>query len=232
MPEILQSVLRYGSDEMKRPVEIEFAANVNDNKTGEFYLLQIRPMVDNKLVLDEELTDIPDSDLILRSESAIGHGIMSDIHDLVYVKTEGYSASNNPAIASQIEVINRKLLQEGREYVLVGPGRWGSSDSWLGVPVKWPSISGARVIVECGLNNYRIDPSQGTHFFQNLTSLGVAYFTINPFRADGLFDEAFLDALPAEEETEFLRHVRLDEGITAKVDGMKKKGIVLKPHAS
>ena len=232
MPEILQSVLRYGSDEMKRPVEIEFAANVNDNKTGEFYLLQIRPMVDNKLVLDEELTDIPDSDLILRSESAIGHGIMSDIHDLVYVKTEGYSASNNPAIASQIEVINRKLLQEGREYVLVGPGRWGSSDSWLGVPVKWPSISGARVIVECGLNNYRIDPSQGTHFFQNLTSLGVAYFTINPFRADGLFDEAFLDVLPAEEETEFLRHVRLDEGITAKVDGMKKKGIVLKPHAS
>ncbi len=229
MPEILQQVLRYGSDEMKRPVEIEFAANVNDDKTGEFYLLQIRPMVDNKLMLDEELDAISDDTLLLRSESAIGHGIMSDIYDVIYVKTESYSASNNPVIASEIEVMNRKMLNEKREYVLVGPGRWGSSDSWLGVPVKWPAISGARVIVECGLTNYRIDPSQGTHFFQNLTSLGVAYFTVNPYRNDGIFDEAYLNALPALEETQYLRHVRFESPLTAKVDGMKKKGVVIKP---
>lgn len=228
MPEILQQVLRHGSEAMQRPVEIEFAANVNDDKTGEFYLLQIRPMVDNKMNLDEDLDELNDEDMILRSESAIGHGVMPDIYDVVYVKTDGYSASKNPVIAEQIEKINDKMLAEGREYVLVGPGRWGSSDSWLGVPVKWPAISGARVIVECGLTDYRIDPSQGTHFFQNLTSLGVAYFTINPYKGDGLFDEAWLNAQPAVEETEYVRHVRLEKPCTAKVDGMKKKGVVLK----
>ena len=230
MPEVLQKVLYYGSEEMKRPVEIEFAANVNDDRTGEFYLLQIRPMVDNKMMLDEDLDAIPDNQLLLRSESAIGHGIMSEIYDVVYVKTDGYSASMNPQIADEMEHINDKMLAEQREYVLVGPGRWGSSDPWLGVPVKWPAISGARVIVECGLNDYRIDPSQGTHFFQNLTSLGVAYFTINPYRGDGLFNEEWLNSLPAIEETEHVRHIRLAHPLTAKVDGMKKKGIVLIPE--
>lgn len=229
MPEILQNVLRYGSEEMKRPVEIEFAATVNDDKTGEFYLLQIRPMVDNKMMLDEDLDNIPDETVILKSESAIGHGVMNEIHDIIYVKTEGYSASFNPAIADEVERMNRKMLDEGREYVIVGPGRWGSSDPWLGVPLKWPAISGARVIVECGLTDYRIDPSQGTHFFQNLTSLGVAYYTVNPYKNDGIFDEEYLNSLPAEEETEHLRHVRFSTPIIAKVDGMKKKGIVLKP---
>lgn len=228
LPEILQSVLKYGSSEMKRPVEIEFAANINDDKTGEFYLLQIRPMVDNKMNLDEDLDTIPDEDVLIRSESAIGHGIMNDIHDIVYVKTQDYSPSMNPAIANEMEKINDKMLTEHKEYVLVGPGRWGSSDSWLGVPVKWPAISGARVIVECGLTNYRIDPSQGTHFFQNLTSLGVAYFTINPYKGDGTFDEDWLNSLPAVEETAHVRHVRLSSPIIAKVDGMKKKGVVLK----
>lgn len=228
MPEILQNVLHYGSTEMRRPVEIEFAANVNDDKTGEFFLLQIRPMVDNKMNLDEDLNEISDDQLVIRSESAIGHGIMSDIYDIVYVKTADYSASYNPKIAEQMEKINDKLLDEQREYVLVGPGRWGSSDSWLGIPVKWPAISGARVIVECGLTNYRIDPSQGTHFFQNLTSLGVAYFTINPYKGDGMFDEEWLNSLPAIEETEYLRHVRLEQPLTAKVDGVKKLGVVMK----
>lgn len=228
MPEVLQDVLRHGSEAMKRPVEIEFAATVNDDKTGEFYLLQIRPMVDMKMNLDEDLDSIDDSKLILRSESAIGHGIMNDIEDVIYVKTDGYSPSQNPQIAEEMEKINDKMLAEGREYVLVGPGRWGSSDSWLGVPVKWPAISGARVIVECGLTNYRIDPSQGTHFFQNLTSLGVAYFTINPYKGEGLFDEAWLNEQPAFQETEHIRHVRLTAPCVAKVDGLKKKGVVLK----
>ena len=227
MPEILQSVLHYGSEEMKRPVEIEFAANVNDNRTGEFFLLQIRPMVDNKMVLDEDLNDIPEEKIILRSENAIGHGIMPDIYDIVYVKTDGYSASSNPVIAEEVERINRMMLEERREYILVGPGRWGSSDSWLGIPVKWPAISGARVIVECGLTNYRIDPSQGTHFFQNMTSLGVAYFTINPYKGDGAFNQEALDKMPAVNETEHLRHVRLGKPCTAKVDGAKKKGVVV-----
>jgi hypothetical protein len=152
------------------------------------------------------------------------------VYDVVYVKTDGYTASNNPAIADEIESINRRFLDEGRNYVLVGPGRWGSSDPWLGVPVKWPHISAAKVIVEAGLTNYRIDPSQGTHFFQNLTSFGVGYFTINDYLGDGVYNQAFLNSQPAEQETEHVRHVRFDSPIVIKVDGMKKEGVVLMPN--
>ena len=212
-------------------MEIEFAATLSreQDKTGTFYLLQIRPIVDSKEMLDEDLTLIPDEDVVLRSNNSLGHGVMNEIYDIVYVKTDGYSASNNQAIAWEIEKINRQFLNEGKNYVLVGPGRWGSSDTWLGIPVKWPHISNARVIVECGLENYRVDPSQGTHFFQNLTSFGVGYFTVNPFKGDGWFDEAFLNAQPAVEETEYLRHVRFDAPITIKMDGKKSLGVVLKP---
>ena len=228
---ILQLALKYGEQEMRRPVEIEFAATLSrdKDKTGTFYLLQIRPIVDSKEMLDEDLLQIEDKDVILRSYNSLGHGIMNDIHDLVYVKTEGYSASNNQYIAWEIEKMNRQFLDSGRNYVLVGPGRWGSSDPWLGIPVKWPHISAARVIVEAGLTNYRVDPSQGTHFFQNLTSFGVGYFTINAFMNDGVYDQDFLNSLPAVEETKYLRHVRFDTPIVVKMDGKKKLGLVMKP---
>ena len=163
---------------------------------------------------------------LIRSHNAIGHGIITDIEDIVYVKTENYSASNNPRIAEEIEGINRKFLNEGRFYVLVGPGRWGSSDSWLGVPVKWPAISAAKVIVEAGLENYRVDPSQGTHFFQNLTSFGVGYFTVNAYQQDGIYRQEILNEMPAVNETEHVRHVRLTHPLTIKIDGMKKEGII------
>ena len=229
LPELLQKVMRYGQDEMRRPVEIELAANIHPDRTGELYLLQIRPMVDNKMNLDEDLTAIPDADCVLRSHNAIGHGIMTDIQDILYVKTDNWSASMNPAIADEIDTINRRYLDEGRGYVLVGPGRWGSSDPWLGIPVKWPAISAARVIVEAGLQNYRVDPSQGTHFFQNLTSFGVGYFTINDFLGDGIYRQDLLAAMPAVEETEHVRVVRFDQNLTIKIDGMRKEGVILMP---
>ena len=180
-------------------------------------------------MLDEDLTLIPDEDTILRSNNSLGHGVMIDIYDIVYVKTDGYSASNNQAIAWEIEKMNLQFLNAGRNYVLVGPGRWGSSDTWLGIPVKWPHISAARVIVEAGLTNYRVDPSQGTHFFQNLTSFGVGYFTINAFMNDGVYNQDFLNAQPAVEETKFLRHVRFEKPMVVKMDGKKKLGVVLMP---
>lgn len=228
---ILQLVLQHSNEEVRRPVEIEFAATLSKDKdrSGTFYLLQIRPIVDSKEVLDEDLSAIPDEQCVLRSSNSLGHGIMDDIHDVVYVKTDGYSAGNNQLIAYEIEKINRKFLDEGRNYILVGPGRWGSSDNWLGIPVKWPHISAARVIVEAGLTNYRVDPSQGTHFFQNLTSFGVGYFTINAFMNDGVYDEGLLNSLPPVEETKFLRHVRFDAPLVVKMDGKKKLGVVLKP---
>lgn len=235
LPDILKKIMKYGQDEMRRPVEIEFAANIVEEQTEaktrqpvlEFHLLQIRPMVDNKQMLDEDLLQIPDEQCLLRSHNAIGHGIQNDVQDVVYVKTEGWSASNNPAIADEIQTINRRFLDEGRSYVLVGPGRWGSSDPWLGIPVKWPAISASKVIVEAGLNEYRVDPSQGTHFFQNLTSFGVAYFTINDYIGDGIYRQELLNSMPAVHETEHVRVVHFDQPIVIKVDGMKKEGVVL-----
>ena len=231
LPRLLQMALKYGQEEMRRPVEIEFAANLSHekDKTGNFYLLQIRPIVDAKEVLDEDLAALSDDALLLRSNNSLGHGVMNDICDVVYVKTANWSASRNPQIASEIEKLNQQFLDEGRNYILVGPGRWGSSDPWLGIPVKWPHISAARVIVEAGLTNYRVDPSQGTHFFQNLTSFGVGYFTINAYLGDGIYNEAFLNAQPALHETDYLRHVRFQQPAVVKMDGKKKRGVVILP---
>ena len=236
LADTLDQILHVGQDEMGRPIEIEFAVNIDPVRaeqsptpTATFYLLQIRPIVDNKEVMEEDLTLVGQEDTILSSTSVLGHGIVTDVQDIIYVKTGAFSSSNNQLIAYDIEKINRKFTAEEKNYVLVGPGRWGSSDSWLGIPVKWPHISNARVIVECGLENYRVDPSQGTHFFQNLTSFGVGYFTINPFKGDGWFDEEYLNSLPAVEETEYLRHVRFDKPIVIKMDGKKSLGVVLKP---
>ena len=227
---ILQLSQEYGQREMRRPVEIEFVVTLNQKeKSGTFYLLQVRPMVDVKADLAEDLNLISEDKLLLKSFNSLGHGVMEDIYDLVYVKTDGYNAGNNPTIAYEIEKMNRKLLDEGKHYVLVGPGRWGSSDSWLGIPVKWPHISAARVIVEAGLTNYRVDPSQGTHFFQNLTSFGVGYFTINAYMNDGIYRQDFLDTLPAIEETTHLRHIRFDKPVVVKMDGKKKIGVVTIP---
>ena len=234
LPELLQLVLRMGQEEMQRPVEIEFACNLHPDKTGEFYLLQIRPMVDNRMNLGENLAAVPDEQCMIRSHNAIGHGIFSEIEDVVYVKTISdtknpdykYSPSNNPRIAEEIERINRLLLTQDRKCLLIGPGRWGSSDPWLGIPVKWPQISSAQVIVEAGLESFQVEPSQGTHFFQNLTSLGVGYLTIDAFRGDGKYDESIWSAYDTIQETDYVRHIRLPKPLVIKIDGMSKEAIV------
>ena len=240
LPEILQMAQKYGSEDMRRPVEIEFACNLNSQQptansqqsSGEFYLLQIRPIVDSKQVLEEDLAAIADEQCLLRSHNSLGHGISEDVVDVVYVKTDDdFTAANNPQIADDIERINRQFLDADKNYILIGPGRWGSSDYWLGIPVKWPHISAARVIVETGLKNYHVDPSQGTHFFQNLTSFGVGYFTINTYTGDGIFQKEILDAMPAVEETPYVRHVRFERPLRIMMDGKKQQGIVLLPES-
>ncbi|GHT75409.1 phosphoenolpyruvate synthase [Bacteroidia bacterium] len=230
---ILNTVLKWGQEEMGRPVEIEFAVNLEKNADkqaeGVFYLLQIRPIVDSKEMIEEDLMKISVENTILYSNHALGHGIINDVRDIIYVKTDGFNAGDNPQIANEIEQLNKQMVAEGRNYILVGPGRWGSSDPWLGIPVKWPHISNARLIVESGLDKYRIEPSQGTHFFHNLTSFGVGYFTVNPYIQDGVFDETFLNGQPALKETQFLRHVRFEKPVMIKMDGKKNKGVVMKP---
>ena len=229
LPEILQMSMKYGSGAMRRPVEIEFACNIHADRTCDFYLLQIRPIVDAKEMLDEDVAAIPDSECLLRSHNSLGHGISEDVVDVVYVKYDDhFSAMNNYYVADDIERINRQFLAEGKNYVLIGPGRWGSSDHYLGVPVKWPHISAARVIVEVALKNYNIDPSQGTHFFQNLTSFGVGYFTVDTSVENGGFvNKEMLDAMPAVEETKYVRHVRFEHPLRILMDGKKQEGAVL-----
>ena len=228
LPELLKLSMHHGADSMRRPVEIEFACTLNDDRTGEFYLLQIRPIVDSKQVLDQDIMTIPDDKCLLRSHNSLGHGVSDDIVDVVYVKTdENFTASDNPVVAMEVERINKKFLADGKNYVLVGPGRWGSSDSWLGVPVKWSHISAAKLIVETTLKNYSVDPSQGTHFFQNLTSFGVGYFTIDENKGMGFFRKEILDAMPAVEETPHVRHVRFSKPLHIMMDGMKQEGLVI-----
>lgn len=232
LPELMQMSMKCGSEAMRRPVEIEFACNIHADKTCDFYLLQIRPIVDAKEMLDEDVRAIPDADCLLRSHNSLGHGISEDVTDVVYVKYDDhFSAMNNFYVADDIERINRKFLADGKNYVLIGPGRWGSSDHYLGVPVKWPHISAARVIVEVALKNYNIDPSQGTHFFQNLTSFGVGYFTVDTNTEEGGFvNKEILDAMPAVEETQYVRHVRFDRPLRILMDGKKQEGAVLLPQ--
>lgn len=228
LPELLQMSMKYGAESMRRPVEIEFACNINNDRTGNLYLLQIRPIVDSKQMLDEDVAAVPDDECVVRSHNSLGHGVTEDVTDVVYVKTDdNFTASNNPAIAREIEKINREYLDNGKNYVLVGPGRWGSSDPWLGIPVKWPHISAARVIVEVALKNYRVDPSQGTHFFQNLTSFGVGYFTVDANRGEGLFHKEMLDEMEVVEETEHVRVVRFNKPLRIMMDGKKQEGAVV-----
>ena len=228
LPELLQMAMKHGAEAMKRPVEIEFACNLNEDKSGELYLLQIRPIADAKQMLHEDLAKVADEACLLRSHNALGHGIMDDVYDVVYVKyDDSFSAMNNYYVADDIERINRKFLADNRHYVLIGPGRWGSSDHYLGVPVKWPHISAARIIVEVALHNYHVDPSQGTHFFQNLTSFGVGYFTIDSCSASGGFvRKEVLDAMPAVEETPYVRHVHFKKPLRIMIDGQKQEGLI------
>lgn len=231
LPEILQMVMRQGAESMRRPIEIELAGNIDRDGSGEIYLLQIRPIVDSKQRLDVDITTLPDSQCLMRTASSLGHGIIDDVSDVVYVKTgDGFSAQDNPAIADEVERMNRRFLDSGEGYVLAGPGRWGSSDPWLGVPVKWPHISGARLICEVAVPGYFVEPSQGTHFFQNLTSLGVGYFTVD--KEKGFFRQDKLDSMPAVEETVHLRHVRFDRPLRILMDGMKQVGAVLTGDAA
>lgn len=221
---VISDLLRIGSRGMGRPVELEYAMDIREGKAY-FYLLQIRPIVD----VSEE-TELTPDDLsrpaLISSTSVLGNGMVEDVHYILYVRSDRFDALHSRDIAAEIGNINEQLTARGESYVLVGPGRWGSSDPALGIPVKWSHISGAKAVVECGLEDFRVDASEGTHFFQNLTSFGVGYFTIRPYLGDGTFDEARLNALPAEYESHSLRLVKFPTPLFIKMDGRHSRGIV------
>jgi CheY-like chemotaxis protein len=231
LAEILQSLLEIGQKEMNNPIEIEFAVNLDTPKGWPkiFNFLQIRPIVENEQTEDFPWNEIDCERALLYSKSALGHGVINNISDFVYVKPEAFNPSFTKEIALEVEMINQKYIDLKRNYVLVGPGRWGSSDPWLGIPIKWSQISEARVIVESGLDNFKVDPSQGTHFFQNLTSFRVGYLTINPYINDGKYDVAFLNAQKPYFESTFMRCVKFDKALTIQIDGKSNKGVIFKP---
>jgi len=231
LAEILRDLLEIGQKEMNCPVEIEFAANLNVPKgmPAIFNFLQIRPIVENEQTDYFPWEKVDTNDALIFSESALGHGQISNIYDFVYVVPRKFDSAKTEVIAKEVEKVNAYFMEKKRNYVLVGPGRWGSSDPWLGIPIKWSQISEARVIVESGLDDFRIDPSQGTHFFQNLTSFRVGYLTINPFIDDGIFNIEYLEGQPAAYETAHLRCVHFNEPMHIHIDGKNNKGIVFIP---
>ena len=230
LAEILKSVLDIGQREMNKGIEIGFAVDLNVPKGQAvvFNVLQIRPIVETTETIGEDLSEVNRAETVIKAMNALGNGVVKNICDFVYVKPDCFDAARTNEIAEKIGVLNDRFLEENLNYILVGPGRWGSSDPWLGIPVKWPQISAARLIVESGLENYRIDPSQGTHFFQNLTSFRIGYFTLNPFINDGFYDLDYLAGFDAVYEDEFIRHIRFEKPLIIKIDGKKKMGVVMK----
>ncbi|NLN30540.1 MAG: phosphoenolpyruvate synthase [Bacteroidales bacterium] len=232
LAEIISTILELGKKEMNNSIEIEFAGDLETPPGSPriFNLLQIRPVVHSEESGTISLDDVKPEDTIIYSESALGHGVFRNISDLVYVKPESFDPARNMDLSVIIENLNSSLAARGKGYVLIGPGRWGSADPWLGIPVKWAQISAVRLIVESGLENYRIDPSQGTHFFQNLTSFGVGYFNINPFIDEGYYDVDYLNSMSPVYEDEALRHVCFEKAIDIRIDGRTNRGVIMKPE--
>lgn len=226
LAEIVEQLLIMAQQEIKCPVEIEFAVNL-EHEPQIFHVLQIRPISADSLNAKVEWSQIDESGAFLRSGSALGVGQIDEVSDIIYLRRDTFDILRTREMADTIRQWNNRLRQEGRQYLLIGFGRWGSQIPTLGVPVQWSDISEAKAVVECGLENFRIEPSQGSHFFQNMTSFNVGYMNIDPWaRPEDQYDASVLDALPAVEETELVRHVRLDKPLEMYIDGFANKAMV------
>lgn len=228
LAEIITELLKIGTEAMNVPIEIEFAVNLDtpQNEPAVFSFLQIRPIVENlensDTIIDE---NIPEK-AIIYSEKALGNGVYKDITDIVYIKPDSFDRSRTKEIGQQLGEINQGYLDRDEGYLLVVQGRLGSTDPWLGIPLTWPDISMARIIVESGTSEFRVEPSQGTHFFQNITSLGCGYLTINPDIGDGQFGVEKLDSLKAVLDDEFLRIVRFSSPLNIKINGKSGRALI------
>ena len=227
LADIIQHLMDIAREEIKTPVEIEFAVNL-EHEPQIFHVLQIRPISADSLTAKVEWEKIDESGAFLRSGNALGVGEMDDISDIIYLRKEAFDVLRTQEMAATLREWNNALRQEGKQYLLIGYGRWGSQIPTLGVPVQWGDISEAKAIAECSLPDFRIEPSQGSHFFQNLTSFNVGYINVDPWARPltDEYDQAVLDAMPAVEETELLRHVRLDKPLQMYIDGFASKALI------
>jgi len=229
LPQILTEILKIGRKGMGSPVEIEFSVNIDfdKKKKPEFSLLQIRPMAISMHNRGVEITKKDINSAFCFSTMALGNGKFKDITDIIYVRPDSFDPARTVEIAGEIGKVNRQMVQQNKKYLLIGPGRWGSADRWLGIPVTWNNISGIGAVVETTAENLKADPSQGSHFFHNITSLGISYLTIKENDEDFL-DWKWLQSLLPESETDYLRHVKLDRPITLKIDGKKSRAVLIK----
>ena len=231
LPEILDMLLDMGSWGMGTPVEIEFAVNLSvpHSERKEFAMLQMRPMVLSREIEELMIGDVEESEMICQSSQVLGNGAINDIYDVIVVDINKFERSKSKDAALEVSKINSKLVAERKPYLLFGVGRWGSLDPWLGIPVTWDQISGAVVIVEAGFKDFQVTPSQGSHFFQNLTSFRVGYFTVNSIDHIGFIDWDWLNNQAAEEELVYTKHLKFDKPISVKINGHENRGIILKP---
>lgn len=231
LAEILDLVLDIGRWGMGTQIEIEFAVNMDVPKgyPREFGLLQMRPMVLSSEIEELNVNNYSDSDLIVQSQIVLGNGSIRDIFDIIVVDIDEYDRSKSREAAHQVGMLNSRLVNEKKPYILIGVGRWGTMDQWLGIPVTWDQISGAVAIVESGFRDFSVTPSQGSHFFQNLTSFRIAYFTVNSFIKEGFIDWQWLKEQPVYEDMGIAKHLRFDQPLSVKINGHLSKGIILKP---
>ena len=231
LPQILDRLMRIGEDAMGRPVEIEFAVRLpqTSGEAAEFGFLQLRPLVLSREGEDIRMEDVDTEELICQSSMVLGHGRIEDIRDIVVIDFHRFERSRSREVAQSVAHLNAELSEASTPYLLIGVGRWGSTDPWLGIPVAWDQISGARVIVESGFHDFRVAPSQGSHFFQNLTAFQIGYFTVNPDAGEGFVDWQWLARQPAREEDGCVRHLRFDSPITVLMNGKTSRGMILKP---
>jgi CheY-like chemotaxis protein len=227
LAEALDELCRIGAHGIGTPVEIEFAADLS-GETKTLGLLQMRPLVLSRELDELSLADIPRDRLLCRSAQVLGHGVIRDLRDIVVAGRDSFDRARSHEAAREVAKLNARLLDERRDYLLIGPGRWGSLDPLLGIPVRWEQINGARAIVEAGFRDLAVDPSQGSHFFQNLTAFQVGYFSVSPRVRDSFVDWDWLAAQPAVYETPLVRHIRLEQGVTVRMNGRERKGIIVK----
>jgi hypothetical protein len=204
-------------------------AGVRD-KPKEFGLLQIRPLVLSREVEELNVEDVEPEKLICQSHQVLGNGVIRDLHDIVVVDVHRFDRAKSCEVAKEVSQFNEKLISQGHPYLLVGVGRWGTLDPWLGIPIKWDQISGARAIVETGFKDLDVAPSQGSHFFQNITSFMVGYFTVNSKVHEGFIDWDWLLRQEAVEEKQYTRHLHFGNPVVVKMNGHQNKGIILKPE--
>ncbi|TMQ14420.1 MAG: histidine kinase [Deltaproteobacteria bacterium] len=221
---LLDRLLAIGHWGMGGPVEIEFAVDLGKR---ELAFLQLRPLALTHEMIELVIDDVDPHALICRSNRVLGNGRIDDLHDVIVVDRQRFDRGSSRKVAAELAQCNAELA--GRPYLLIGVGRWGSADPWLGIPVTWEQISGARAIVEAGFADFQVTPSQGTHFFQNLTSFNVGYFTVNPDAGEGFVDWDWLAAAPAVRETSYVRHLRFDRPVVVKMNGKQGEGVILKP---